>query len=63
MPRKTKPSIGSVTKELEARRLVRASAAGEFELSMDVRIYRERPELARHPKAVAQALWEFLQRG
>jgi hypothetical protein len=27
---------------------------------MEVRIYRERPSLARHPKAQAIALWDFL---
>jgi len=30
---------------------------------MEVRIYRERPELARHSKPGAQALWEFLREG
>jgi hypothetical protein len=29
---------------------------------MGVRIYRERPELARHPKAQAIALWDSLAR-
>ena len=53
----------SVKKELKAKRLLRASAAGELELTMEVRIYRERPEMARHTKAGALALWEFLQRG
>ena len=28
---------------------------------MEIRIYRERPALARHPKAGAQALWDFLK--
>jgi hypothetical protein len=42
---------------------VRASAEGELDLAMDVRIYRERPEMARHPKPGAQALWAFLQGG
>jgi hypothetical protein len=28
---------------------------------MEVRMYRERPELARHPKPGALALWEFLK--
>jgi len=28
-----------------------------------VRIYRERPEVARHVKPTAQALWRFLQPG
>jgi hypothetical protein len=27
---------------------------------MDIRIYRERPEMARHSKPGALALWEFL---
>ena len=51
----------SVRKEVKARRLVRASAPGEHELTMEVRIYRERPELARHTKPAALALWEFLR--
>jgi LysR family transcriptional regulator, hypochlorite-specific transcription factor HypT len=51
----------SVKKELKSKRLVRAAAAGSCELSMEVRIYRERPEMARHTKPVAQALWEFLR--
>ncbi|MBI5716072.1 MAG: LysR family transcriptional regulator [Burkholderiales bacterium] len=53
----------SVRQELCARRLVRASAPGRYEATMEVRIYRERPEGARHgPKAGVQALWEFLGR-
>ena len=56
----------SVRKELRARRLVPAGpadAAGHvYELLMEVRLYRERPESARKPKAVAQALWDFLAR-
>jgi len=51
----------SVRKELKSRRLVRASAPGVCEVVMDVRIYRERPEVARHIKPGAQALWEFLR--
>lgn len=51
----------SVKKELKSRRLVRAAAPGVCELSMEVRIYRERPEMARHTKPGAQALWEFLR--
>jgi hypothetical protein len=27
---------------------------------MEIRIYRERPEVARHAKAGAVALWQFL---
>ncbi len=50
----------SVRKELKARRLVAAAAPGEFTLTMEVRIYRERPEAARHTKPAVQALWDFL---
>ena len=28
---------------------------------MEVRIYRERPESARHGKPAVQELWDFLQ--
>lgn len=53
--------ISAVRKELRARRLVHAGLPGLYELTMEVRIYRERPEQARHVKPVAQALWNFLQ--
>jgi DNA-binding transcriptional LysR family regulator len=55
--------VSSVRKELRSRRLVPAAAAGQYELTMEVRIYRERPEVARHVKPTAQALWRFLQPG
>jgi len=51
----------SVEKETRNRRLVRASAPGSCEISMEVRLYRERPEMARHTKPGAQALWDFLR--
>ena len=56
----------SVRKELKARRLVPAGPLQEdaghaYEVTMEVRIYRERPALARHTKVGAQALWEFLR--
>lgn len=51
----------SVRKELKARRLVPAAPPGVGELTMEVRIYRERPEVARHAKSAAQALWDFLK--
>jgi len=55
----------SVKKELRARRLVpaapRQAGAPAFEVTIEVRLYRERPEQARQqPKSVAQALWGFL---
>jgi DNA-binding transcriptional LysR family regulator len=52
----------SVRKELKARRLVPAAADSTLALTMEVRIYRERPEVARHTKPSAQALWDFLGR-
>jgi LysR family transcriptional regulator, hypochlorite-specific transcription factor HypT len=55
-----------VRKELKAKRLVLAVAPGEAAalatLTMEVRIYRERPESARHTKAGLQALWDYLGR-
>jgi DNA-binding transcriptional LysR family regulator len=50
----------SVAKEVKARRLVRAAPVGVHELTMEVRIYRERPGAARHVKPGVQGLWEFL---
>lgn len=50
----------SVRKELRARRLVPAAPDGPLQLTMEVRIYRERPEIARHVKPAVQALWSFL---
>ena len=39
---------------------MRAAPPGVHELEIDIRIYRERPEMARHNKPGALALWEFL---
>ncbi|HSI61083.1 MAG TPA: LysR substrate-binding domain-containing protein [Ideonella sp.] len=50
----------SVRKELRAKRLVAAGPA-DYELTMEVRVYRELPEMARHVKPLAQELWGFLQ--
>ncbi len=50
----------SVRKELRAGKLVRAAAAPDYELTIEVRMYRERPGLARHTKPAADALWQFL---
>ncbi len=52
---------GSVKKELRSKRLVRAAPPGQLELTMEVRIYRERPAMARRGKPGALALWEFLR--
>jgi DNA-binding transcriptional LysR family regulator len=50
----------AVGKELQERRLVPAALPGQYTLTMEVRLYRERPELARHAKPTALALWAFL---
>ncbi|MCA6217052.1 LysR family transcriptional regulator [Ideonella sp. B7] len=52
--------VSSVRKELRARRLVPAGTPDD-ELTMEVRIYRERPGGSRHAKPVAQEVWDFLQ--
>ena len=56
--------VSSVKKELRARRLVpaapRQSGAPAFEVTIEVRVYRERPEYARQAKPAARALWAFL---
>ena len=51
----------SVRKELKSKRLVLAAPPGRHELEVEIRIYRERPEMARHVKPGALALWEFLE--
>ena len=53
----------SVRKELTARRLVHAAPPGQYELTMEIRLYRERPEAARHVRPAALALWDFLSAG
>ncbi|MFM2119622.1 MAG: hypothetical protein RL722_1090, partial [Pseudomonadota bacterium] len=54
----------SVKHELRARRLLPAGPPqGVIELAIEIRLYREKPELARHPKPHALALWDFLASG
>ena len=50
----------SVKKEVKARRLVRAAEPGQYELNMELRMYRERQGSTRRVKPGAQALWNFL---
>ena len=52
----------SVRNELQAHRLVGADGGAAMALTMEVRIYRERPEVARRVKPAVQALWEYLGR-
>jgi DNA-binding transcriptional LysR family regulator len=51
----------SVKKELKSKRLTRAAPVGQFELEMDIRIYREKPEMSRHSKTGAHLLWNYLR--
>jgi DNA-binding transcriptional LysR family regulator len=53
----------SVRREVASGRLVRAAPPGRFELSMDVRIVRERPLAARAAKPLATSLWEHVAAG
>jgi DNA-binding transcriptional LysR family regulator len=51
----------AVRKDLRARRLVSAAAEDGFELTMEVRMYRQRPAAGRPAKPGVQALWTHLQ--
>ena len=49
----------AVKKELRAKKLV--SAGDKLEMTMDIRVYRERPTAPELTKSHAQALWTYLQ--
>ena len=49
----------AVKKELRAKKLV--SAGEHLEMTMDIRVYRERPTSHEAAKNHAQALWSYLQ--
>jgi DNA-binding transcriptional LysR family regulator len=51
--------LSAVKKELRAKKLVSAGSA--LEMTMDVRLYRERPGSRDGLKTPAQALWTYLQ--
>jgi DNA-binding transcriptional LysR family regulator len=51
--------LSAVKKELRAKKLV--SAGPGLEMTMDVRIYRERPSGKSPAKGPVQALWQFLE--
>jgi len=52
--------LGSVQKELRSGRLVEAAPEDQFRLTMEVRVYRERPGAGRAGKPAVQSLWDFL---
>lgn len=49
----------SAQRELKAGKL--APAGHDMELTMDIRLYRARPEYASRPKKVANVLWDYLR--
>jgi DNA-binding transcriptional LysR family regulator len=51
----------SVRKEVRARKLVPAGESPDWALTMDVRIYRERPSVAKRVKTAVEAVWTHLQ--
>lgn len=51
--------LSAVKKELRAKKLV--SAGRQLEMTMDVRIYRERPTSKNAGKSQTQTLWSYLQ--
>jgi DNA-binding transcriptional LysR family regulator len=52
----------AVRQELKAGRLVGAAPAAPtgLQITMDMRLYREKPQSKQAPKRTAQALWDFL---
>src|SRR5450830_683183 len=52
----------SVTREVRNKQLARADGAhGEWEVEMEIRLYRERPTPQRSGKVVVARLWDYLQ--
>lgn len=51
--------LSAVKKEVRSKKLV--SAGSHLEMTMDVRVYRERPTSKKIAKSHAQALWVYLQ--
>lgn len=51
--------LSAVKKELRAKKLV--SAGSHLDMTLDLRVYRERPTAKKVAKVNAQALWAYLQ--
>lgn len=51
----------AVRRELRNRRLVLAAPEGQLSVTMEIRLYREKPEHVRHPKPAVQELWSHLK--
>jgi DNA-binding transcriptional LysR family regulator len=50
----------AVTREVAHQQLARACEPGQWEIEMEIRLYRERPSDARPGKPVVADLWDFL---
>jgi len=51
----------AVTRELKQKQLARADGGrADWEIEMEIRLYRERPSAHRRGKAIVERLWEFL---
>jgi len=52
----------AVTRELKQKQLARADQNGaEWEVTMEIRLYRERPSIQRPGKPLVSRLWEYLE--
>jgi len=52
----------AVTRELKQKLLARADGgASEWEIEMEIRLYRERPSPTRRGKAIVERLWDYLE--
>jgi DNA-binding transcriptional LysR family regulator len=52
----------AVTRELKQKQLARADGdTADWEIEMEIRLYRERPSAQRRGKAIVERLWEFLE--
>jgi len=52
----------AVTRELKLKQLARADGGGpEWEIDLEIRLYRERPSSQRPGKAMVEGLWRYLE--
>ncbi|MYM33365.1 LysR family transcriptional regulator [Duganella sp. FT50W] len=52
----------AVTRELKQKQLARADGdTADWEIEMEIRLYRERPSATRRGKPIVDRLWEFLE--
>jgi hypothetical protein len=52
----------AVTREIKQKQLARADAGlKQWEVEMEIRLYRERPSAQRPGKLIVSKLWEYLE--